>query len=268
MGLMWIAGLGCGSLLLVIAWDNSLTMWLAAHPWTSFSSFMGRSLFEGGRIGGGDPGVGVFILAVVVALMTTRARSAKGLATHLYARFLVAAGLTLSLGLVQSLKISIGRVRPELVTQDPSKFTPWYTLGRFVAVRDHFSGSMPSGHTASVLMFVACGYILYHCQPGKTFKRMGLLLLSGGLLAAVLMGITRSMLLKHWISDWLLSIFAGWALIHHLFHTIFNIPYQQEIIRKGKAATVASLRCYTITKPLAMILLFTSLLGLWRYGFS
>ena len=103
----------------------------------------------------------------------------------------VAAGMSLSLTLTVLLKNVIGRVRPPGVD----------VLG---AINTGFA--FPSGHTLNGTVFfgLVTGLVLHRCRSVWT----RLAALTGGLMMAVGIGLSRIYLGYHWLTD----VMAGWSL--------------------------------------------------------
>ena len=207
--------------------DATLTLWFRAHRYDAFANFMAQSMFDGSGFGGSDLGICLYLAALLAVIVTYRSRRPFFCEINLYSRFMLAMGLGIGIGLVHAVKLSWGRARPELVVDHFAPFSPWYKWGPFLAGRDLFSGSLPSGHTATMLAFVACGYLVWHRGPARLYHGLGGALIALGLLGGVGMAISRAMLLQHWVTDGWIILFGGWFFIHYGFHYFYQIDQQR-----------------------------------------
>ena len=230
---------------------------------------MRQSVFEGDAVGGADLGIFIYLLALIILIGTLR--SSRSVCRHLqlHSRFILLTGATIGVGLGHGMKLCLGRARPEAVMQTPSLFSPWYTFGPYIPLRDHFSGSMPSGHTAALLALVSCGYILCYHRATTRYRVLGGVLIGAGLCCAGVMGITCSMLLQHWVSDWLFVLFAGWLAIHYNFHYFHNVPARAaQIHGGGELALMEGGKDRILRHPLPWIVLLSVVVCGVRYFWS
>ena len=224
--ILWITGL---SLFVLGPFDKVWTFWLSEHNIASFSDIFNRSIFEGNKLGASDLGVIIYIGSLLILLigLFKPYSSPKYQKASLLASFLSYYGLILALGFVHPLKLIWGRMRPEALSGiSDSNFTHWYQGGISNLHKINFAGSLPSGHTATFLMVIALLYGVYFLKQTTQFR---LKVLAIGVLSfggCIAMGVSRSMALKHWVSDWILSIGFGWFLLHYLFFNIWQMDYK------------------------------------------
>lgn len=212
-------------LAIISPFDKAWTFWLAQHSIEGFTELFNRSIFEGDRAGVSDLGICVYIGAVLLLLFTfNKSQSVKYQKAYFIAGFLCYYGLFLGIGFVHPLKIIWGRKRPESLSGlNDGDFTQWYQGGITSFEKVNFAGSLPSGHTATCLMLLGLVYCLYFLKPSPNLRKKVLIGGAFSFLVCVGMGISRSMALKHWISDWVLSIGIGWLLLHFLFFHIWQM---------------------------------------------
>ncbi|MBF0443928.1 MAG: phosphatase PAP2 family protein, partial [Oligoflexales bacterium] len=179
-GLLLITGIGITSLILITPFDYDFTLWIHDHMHPSFSSFMARSVFEGDMIGGGDFGIFIYIAAFILFLITIKKRSSRETLINVYAKYLLFTGITIGIGIVHNLKNVMGRARPGDILGSGKPFSPWYVFGPYLPFRDHFSGSFPSGHTATMLCLIAIAYVVYNHNGSGKWKAWGIVLFLSG----------------------------------------------------------------------------------------
>ena len=234
--------LSCGFFLFFLAalispWDYSCTKWLGTHaiPW--FTRFMDSSFFEGKSFGGGDLGTlymitcALFYFGAWLPLPSNRLmryRPELG--------FVLTSSLVTTVFVVHGLKWTIGRARPSLVLWNGElPFTSWFKLGPYNLLDGFFNGSFPSGHTATIMIFLTLAYIIaFHGTWNRYRLGSSIGMLTLGL--AFLMAIARSMNRSHFITDGMVVIALNWLIIHFLYFKILRVPEQQEIIvHQGQA---------------------------------
>jgi len=199
---------------------------------------MSRSLFEGGAFGASDVGVCFGIAALLAYLVIALAPQATRATMIRPLLGLVASTGLVTLSIVQGLKWAVGRVRPYLVGSPPAHlpFTAWFHFGAQDLAHGRFNGSFPSGHTATVCIFLALAYALF-ATPRLTPRLRRRLGLAVGLLVvcgAVAMGVARSMDRMHWVTDWLGAIVLSWLAVHWLYFRALCVPDQYALLaRRG-----------------------------------
>lgn len=228
--------LGCALFLLLVAflispWDYAFTKWLEAHPILWFSSFMDRSCFEGNKFGGGDFATIYMIAGILLYITAWLPRSPNRLRRwRPELGFIVASSLITTVYVVHGLKWTIGRVRPLSVQGNGAlPFTRWFEAGPYNLLDGFFSGSFPSGHTATITIFLTLAYILAFHRRWNRY-RLGLFIGLTTIGLAYLMAMARSMNHSHFATDGMAIIPLTWLIIHFLFFRILNIPQQQELV--------------------------------------
>ena len=176
---------------------------------------MDQSLFRGQSLGGQDvmllPAIGVAVayLAVVVRdwLRDEPTEHSVDNLTDRHSRihqagcfvFLV---VVYCLVCVHALKWGWGRARPSVAMFDASVMTAWFEPGGMTMVDMPFSGSFPSGHTATSLVAVIASLVFMR----GWLRGVGVAL---GLLWGLAMAISRSVLAHHWASDGVLYLLVA-----------------------------------------------------------
>jgi membrane-associated phospholipid phosphatase len=212
-------------LVLLTPFDYRLTLWLAENNIPALSQWLDQSFFEGGPFGGSDVGILIYLGALIILLLTNlRLACVQALRKfQRYAIYLIMTGVATG-SMVHGLKTLTGRLRPsEVLGNDQLGFTPWFQLGPQLWTHDQFSGSLPSGHTATLLAFLAIAYLLCYSRHGL-YRQIGFVVGLLGFTLSGLMGVSRSMLLQHWVTDWVFTIGFGWGLIHYLLVDLGVVP--------------------------------------------
>ncbi|MGK0291345.1 MAG: membrane-associated phospholipid phosphatase [bacterium] len=211
-------------------YDYEWTYFLWKHSWPSFARFMDQSVFQGKAFGGTDSIIFIFIGVLFSYFWFNRTN-----ATPLQIRFrpiigyLFLSASTAGLAIVHSLKWSIGRARPYLVFDQKFEFSSWFSFGGHYITQGKYSGSFPSGHTATAVMLLTLAYALIgNPKSSQKTKYLGYLVGFVSLLFGILMAISRSMANRHWISDGVGSIGLVWITLHLLFYLVLKIPQQIE----------------------------------------
>ena len=212
-------------------YDQLITQILLDHgkEWVVFWKFMDKSILEGEKFGGSDPG-SFYILGTILLYLFLKVPSFKSKfgAYKPDTGFVLSSGLICAFGLVQGLKFLFSRARPYLIYEQGFNFTEWYEFGEYHFSELDYSGSFPSGHTVLVVIFLTISYILSG-DPKHKRKSIWLGYLWGVLVIAfsVLMGISRAMANRHWITDTAAIILIVWFVQHLLYHYILQIPKQK-----------------------------------------
>ena len=223
LGLTWLF-----LMIMVVPVDYDWTIYLHDHRIRALDRFMGRTIFEGESIGGGDPVI-FFMLFFVVAYY----RSWKhGSASRFYAwrphiGFILTSALICSVMMVHSLKWVMGRARPVLVVKDRFPFSDWFVFGPHFITEGTYRGSFPSGHTAQAFVIISLAYILAAAfSQSRRIRWTGWVWGGIALCYVVLMGISRCMTLSHWLSDVLGALGLSWILMHAIYFWMLKIPAQ------------------------------------------
>lgn len=234
---LFFSGIVSGFAVLMVAvglWDYPWTMWLNEHRVFFLTQFMDQSIFEEDPLGGSDFGVMLAIFSLVMYLLTSL-RPGKNRITSIrpYWGFILTSCIFVGFYMVHGLKLLVARARPGDVLAGKELFTGWYEFGSHFIGNGMFNGSMPSGHTSTVLFYMTIAYIL------TGYRSFGLKTRIAGICWGVLtfacvliMAISRAMMLNHWIGDTFVSIGLGWIIIHALYFWVLNVPQQIEFKRR------------------------------------
>lgn len=216
------------TMLVLIRYDSSWTLWLNQHKWHDLTKFMGRTAFEGDSWGGGDFGTSLFVLATIlyfVSWLVPKRFLRDG--WRPYWGFILTACLSTGIFMVHSLKWVVGRARPSDVMEGAATYTEWFEMGSYFIAEGTYRGSLPSGHTSTVFFLMTITYILTGNRYNQIFVRLiGLFWGATTFLYCLCMAVSRSMALCHWIGDCLLSIWLGWVIIHIVYFWVLRIPLQ------------------------------------------
>lgn len=217
--------------------DFSWTLYVHENQHPFLGDFMKRTLFDSGKFGASDPAVFLILVIAVAYFINNPQKKISQLGRYRpQLGFVLTSALITSLGLVHSLKIVVGRARPDMVLKHNYPYTKWYEFGAQFVADGFFYGSFPSGHTAGVFMLMSFSYILIF-DPTKSFKFKIAGWIWGGLtlIYTSLMIVGRSMTLDHWLSDSIGITLMCWMSIHLLFFYVFKIPQQLEYINRHHA---------------------------------
>ena len=217
--------------LLITPWDYSCTKWLGTHSIAWFTRFMDSSFFEGKSFGGGDFATLYMIVCAVLYCAAWLPLPANRLMRYRpELGFVVASSLITAVFVVHGFKWTIGRARPSLVLWNGEQpFTSWFELGPYNLLDGFFNGSFPSGHTATLVIFLTLAYIIaFH--GGWNRYRLGHAIGMMTIGLAYLMAIARCMNRSHFITDGMAVIPLNWLIIHCLYFSILRIPNQQKIV--------------------------------------
>lgn len=208
--------------------DRDLTMRLhhAADP--GFTSFMGRTLFQGDLPGGGD-----LVIFGMLAMLAGYFLASFGAGPKCLQRWLPSFGFALFAGLasavclVHGIKWVVGRARPAEVVSKGVAYSDWFQLGPHYISEGAYRGSFPSGHTLAALLVMLGAYVLAGDRTqALKLRTAGWMIGLLGLAYAGGMSIARAMSLAHWLSDGMLGILLGWMVIHACYFWVLKVPQQ------------------------------------------
>ena len=221
--------------------DFRWTLYFSAHPSPIFAGFMNRSIFNGDRL----PGVGdvFYPLLAMTLLLYIPAWFGRGGPETKWARrlaswrpvcgFILASAFSCSLMFTHTVKQIMGRARPDAVFAGKAPFTAWFCNGPLFFTHGSFTGSFPSGHTATAAISIIFAYALLACLPVRK-RWWGWCCLVLALLLTILMGLARMMSASHWLTDVIFTLFSQWALVHIIFHWILQVPrHRDHFLRAG-----------------------------------
>ena len=235
--------------------DLEWTKYLYDHASDDFKKFMADSIFEGESLGGGDL---AFIYVVIVSLAyllswlpelksdKTRKRwsgliklldNNPGFKKRLvdwrhFMGYHVVVGLFNSVYLIHPLKWVLGRARPYLVFPGEKPFTEWFEIGPHFLTDGHYHGAFPSGHAATVFIFIALTYVLILNGRNSLIKGLGWLVGLFSFSISSLMLVARAMQGAHWVSDSMFIIFVGWAVAHSMYYFGIHMPKRSQYMRE------------------------------------
>lgn len=208
--------------------DYQWTMFLHSHEWKAFTDLMDRTMFEGELPSPNDLIIFIFSGFVLMYILANLSREGSRLRPWIPGLgFIVTSGLLTAFGLVHSLKWVMGRVRPGDLLKYDLPYSQWFEFGAYFITEASHKGSFPSGHTAQAFMLMSVAYVLAgDPRHSRMLKIAGTIIGALILAFALAMGVSRSMSLHHWVSDWLGSIFLSWIIIHTLYYWIIRVPEQ------------------------------------------
>lgn len=281
VSLVVILAAGGLSLAVLTPFDYQLTLFLSTHDLEPFADFFNRSLFNGdSQPGAGDFLYPLLLVAVVLylpswlwkdAYVITRGRLQAAL---LFLRpltgFVLTSAFCSALLFVHTVKQVVGRARPGDVFEGKMAFSAWHQNGSHFFVHGSYTGSLPSGHTATASISLIFVYVLLALLE-KRYRRVGWSALVLAVLFTISMGISRMMSASHWLTDVALTLFAEWALIHIFFFWILKVPQQMDYLelhgRPQPRRTMFELRfCFHLL--LACFGIWAFFTGLRSYGFE
>ncbi len=176
-----------------------------------------------------------------------------------YLGFIITSAFCSAFLFVHTAKQIVGRARPDVVFSGNMPYSDWYGFGPHFITQGTFSGSFPSGHTATASILIAFAYVMLDFKHKRQW--MGRLLLGLSLIFAGGMGVARMMSASHWATDVVFTVFACWMIIHVIFHWGLRVPSQIIYFREhGK---------HKIQKPLfelqICLYMFLLCLGIWEF---
>ncbi len=222
--------------------DYQWTQYFSTHEITGFARFMNRSVFNGDSFpGAGDLVYPLLLLTLFLYIPSwlrnyDKKEPKPGIDTFLATYrplfgFILLSAFACSLLFTHTVKQIIGRARPGDVFSGRVPFSEWYHTGPLFFTHGSYSGSFPSGHTATAAITIIFAYALLAYLPqGK--HRFGMLFLAFSILFTALMGIARMMSASHWLTDVVFTLFSQWALIHIIFFMVLKIPQKLEYFRQ------------------------------------
>ncbi len=224
--LLWLL-LCVGSLLglmLLVPYDRQLTQWLGQQNSVRVLALgFDQSLFEGEGFGFSDAPIFGYLIALGLLLVFWRRRRQCWRCAAIIegAGFVCYSGLVIALAFVHPMKKIWSRPRPyEVFGSDELPYFDWYQPVTIELAGGPVSGSLPSGHTATFLFFVALIYALRPILVDSLWMRRAAICVC--LVACVFMGLSRSVVQAHWVSDWLLTISLGWLIIDVLYFKVWT----------------------------------------------
>ena len=230
-GLAVLSICAVGVLGLLTPFDFEASRWIWEHANPEFGEWTRRTFFEGDAAGLSDPGTCFLLASLGLYLWSGRASAPQWLQHERpYLSFIVLSALAGALGLVHGLKWVIGRARPYEVWQGDWPFTPWHSFGPHFVTEGIYSGSFPSGHTASVVTLLMLAYVL-HSYPSLHRRRWAWLWGAVAMAMAMAMAVGRVMTASHWLTDCLGMILPTWMVLHWMFHRFLRTAEQREYVR-------------------------------------
>lgn len=218
--------------------DAEWTIILSINRNPGYTDWMRRTLFEGDLPGATDFSILIFLLIIGAYIWSVR-RSASALLRRWRPAlgYVLVSSLVSGLMVVHSLKWVLGRARPDLVLKQTGlTFSEWYQIGPHYIGQGLYSGSFPSGHTASIFVLMSIAYV-FAADPllHPRWKALGWLLGLLVLVDAAAMTVANSMARSHWISDGVGSVLLLWPLIHALYFWVLRVPERRLALhRRGR----------------------------------
>ena len=217
-------------LMLLVPYDRQLTLWLGQlNAFQAPARSFDQSLFEGEAFGFSDGPIIGYLIALGLLLFLWRRRRYCQRCSAIFnaAGFICYSGLVIALAFVHPMKKIWSRPRPYQVF-GPAElpYFDWYQPASVKLADLHVSGSLPSGHTATFLFFVALTYALRPALADSLWVRR--LVIGMSLFACLLMGLSRSVVQAHWVSDWLLTISVGCLIIDVLYFKVWASTYRSQ----------------------------------------
>jgi membrane-associated phospholipid phosphatase len=219
---------GVSVMAVITPYDVELTRWLSDNKIHGLDRFMGQTMFEAERIGGGDPA----ILYLAIVLFAYYLAWKKGTDSRLYRwrpqlGFILVSSAASAFIMVHSIKWVMGRARPDEVLNHGAPYSQWYEIGPHFITEGIYRGSFPSGHTAQVFVFITLAYVLINLPWGTTWtKLVGWLWGAASLLYTMLMGAARCMTLSHWLTDVVGALFMAWIITHIIYYWLLDVGRQ------------------------------------------
>lgn len=242
IGLFLILFFGAVSLIGITPYDYRWTLYFSTHKLQGFAEVMNRSIFNGDpRPGAGDllyPLLFITLLLYFVSWQRKYDQPKDGsrfaafiTASRPLCGFILTSAFSCSLLFTHTVKQIVGRARPGAVFSGKAPFSVWYHTGPLFFTHGSYTGSFPSGHTATAAMSIIFAYAFMACLP-KERRWMGGIFFVVSVGFTILMGISRMMSASHWLTDVVFTLFSQWALIHIIFYYFLDIPQKQEYIRR------------------------------------
>jgi len=232
---LWVA-----AMVIVSLYDYEWTLYLNENKNETFNKFMSESIFELESFGGGDIS---FLYVVVVAIayfLSHSSKNSKLVKIRHSLGFQVLIGLFTSVFFVHSMKWIIGRARPYEVLKNQHDFTNWFEVGPHFISEGWYHGSFPSGHTATVFLFIGLAYYLLH-QTELKKRVIGIIVTIFAFSSGIFMLIARSMTAAHWVSDSVFILFLSWTFTHITYYNGLHMNDRNIYTKKtGKQLKVPS----------------------------
>lgn len=278
--------IGTGAILLAILTphDYQWTLYFSTHDLARFTNFFNRSVFNGdSSVGAGDFVYPLLLITLILYCVSWLRTNADGLPRSRFSTFLSVArpllgfvltsAFSCALLFVHTVKQVVGRARPNSVFDGKMTFSAWYQNGEHFFTHGSYTGSLPSGHTATASISIIFVYVLLAYLKGRR-RIVGWVALLLAILFTVAMGISRMMSASHWLTDVTFTLFAEWALIHVFFYWVLNVPEQQDYFQKHgrlqphRKMFELQLCLYLLLTSLGVWSFFTGLRSYWFEGWS
>lgn len=261
-----------GSMAMIIAakFDIQWTQFFQSNQVGWYAKFMNEAYFSWDKqLGAVDfvycllviPGTILYILSWLFCLFSGNkqllALMEKIISIRPYLGFLITSTFCSAVLFVHTTKQVVGRARPDAILSGIMPYSEWSEFGPHFITQGSFSGSFPSGHTATASILIAFAYIVLDVKRNKQW--LGWMLLGFSLMFAGGMGIARMMSASHWATDVVFTVFACWTIIHVIFYWGLRVPAQIDYFcRHGK---------HKISKPIfelqICLNMFFLCLGVW-----
>jgi hypothetical protein len=152
-------------------YDYQWTLYFSTHKAARFADLMNRSIFERATLpGAGDLVFPLLLIALVLYILSWLWKydhhlPDSGFRTLLASfrpllGFILMSAFSCALLFVHTTKQVVGRARPDSVFEGKMPFTEWYQAGPHFFTHGSYSGSFPSGHTATASIFIIFSYAL------------------------------------------------------------------------------------------------------------
>ena len=225
-------------------YDYQWTIYFSTHKIDRFADFMNRSVFERAILpGAGDlvyPLLFITLLLYILSWLWKYDYRLPGTRFHTFLAsfrpffgFILMSAFSCALLFVHTTKQILGRARPNSVFEGKMPFSEWYQTGPHFFTHGSYSGSLPSGHTATASISIIFAYVLLASLESRK-RWIGWVVLALSFLFIVVMGIARMMSASHWLTDTIFTLFSEWTLIHIMFFWVLRIPEQREYFRQHK----------------------------------
>jgi len=243
--ILYLSAILCSGLIVLAVLtphDYAWTFYLSTHQRDGFAGFMNRSIFNGAALPGAGDLVYPLLFLTFLFYIPSWLWKFNGTGTK-FRTFLAAYrplfGFTLtsafccSLLFTHTVKQIVGRARPDSVFRKEMAFSQWYQSGSHFFTHGSFTGSFPSGHTATASITIIFAYFLMAAVESGKARWIGRVSLFLAVSLTVLMGIARMMSASHWLTDVVFTLFSQWALIHLVFFRLLNVPKQREYFQRN-----------------------------------
>ena len=203
--------------------DFSLVSTLMRYSDSVFAVYTDQTIFGGENVGLSDIPIFINIFVLFVGLC---AKFSSKIADRwiLIAKYLISTNLIFGLLIIHGLKNIVGRARPYLALNDTSLYTDFWEFGVFDFLQHSFSGSLPSGHTATVLALLPLIFCIRFTKNYLVNDMRRIIGFSFVLVLSLVMALGRVMIKDHFLSDCILTIFLGWNFHYFMFYFVYNMP--------------------------------------------